>query len=139
MLLFFIHLHSGGLSSTQAYAVLVGHVRLMKKFEWPSRLGWEHLFLQYRGFTRDYSVVGVFEQDINSDSYRYKTNTSRTRLSREGVAIVGHSYCTYGETHLFSIMWDQLRFRLALRDCRDFVKALTTFLTTGVCTVPTKK
>jgi len=117
-------------SDPKAYSVLVGHVRIIPVLEWPSRFGWEHHFLQYRGFAYIFGVHGVQVWDLNANSYPYR---STGRFTRSGLVNVGHSYCTFSEVREFVSMWHLLRYRLITRNNKHFVTALKTFVTTGFC------
>ena len=129
-----------------AYAILVGHVRTSDRNPIPEIFGWEHQFLQYRGFTYEFDIPGVDVLDLNSPRYIYRDEKKRDRekypteeLSRRGIVQVGYSYCTYEEVGVFNRMWDGLRFKLFTLNCQHYVKALKTFLTTDKCAIPRSK
>ena len=124
-----------------AYAILVGYVRIYDN-PIPEIFGWEHQFLQYRGFTYEYDHE-VIVHDLNSPQYIYRDRKRgdpekypTVEFTRRGIVQVGYSYCTYEEVGAFNWMWDRLHYDRYTLNCHHYVKALKTFLTTDICTIP---
>ena len=120
----------------RAHSVLIGRARLVSAKEWSSWYSrYEHQFLQYRGFTYEYGSKGVYVRDINDKFFFYRRTNRDFSFIGEGLVIVGHSYCTHNEIREFATIWEMFPYQGFINNCKDFVDALKSFLTTGFCSV----
>ena len=78
----------------KAYTIYLGHA-------FPVAAGSslsEHQFIQYRGFTYEFTPrYGVQILDVNDPDYKY---LNQRNITRNGIQNVGHSYCTWLDTTL---------------------------------------
>lgn len=111
-----------------AYAVRVGYVPVMKTLlEKPFPL--RHRFVQYRGFSYEYSPrYRVNILDVADPLYKYRFQSLVERYRR-----VGYSHCSYEEVALFTEFWNSRRYDLLFNNCIHFSNALIQFLIRDSC------
>ena len=123
-------------SKPGSYTVIMGHALLPSQRPKRGLKGcnrYEHRFIQYRGFTYEFSHSGISILDINDPEYKYKDNKF---INRRDFTNVGSSFCTWEETTTFTNTWSNMKYKLLTRNCQHFVTALRRYLTTGVCARP---
>ena len=91
----------------------------------------EHQFVTYRGLMYEYGNYGARVQDPNDPNYEYKKRSIKRSKK------VGESRCTYKQVEVYLKYWTSGDYNLIFKNCQDFVKGLTTYLTND-CKLPDK-
>ncbi len=109
----------------EAYLVQLGRVKVRDYI--PKSKLVSHHYINYKGFTYEFGSYRAQILDINDFLYKYR------RTCHDCLKPVGYSYCSYEDANLFAHMWTMRKYHLVANNCQHFAKALTKFLTTGIC------
>ena len=120
-------------TSSGAYKVFLGHVKLLSSLPLPAPFQPEHQVIQYRGLTYEFGYNGIFVHDVNDPMYHYRENNSAWRYARRGLENVGISYCDFADINYIFLKHWNFSYKSLRKNCIHFAEALTLFLTTGPC------